>query len=137
MSVKHTWTTSIKNDSGAAVVTDNPVVIIGPSEVNFSVAVAPLTTVEVDDCPVTVADIASGFVTTDKAVAIKTNSSTTPSQTINLQDKATGNVNTLSYNDQMPVSVTNPFTTNVTKWYIVNSSSTNTANVRGGFILSA
>ncbi|SRR6266481_6444896 len=137
MSVKQTWTTSIKNDSGATVVTDPSVIISGPAEGNFSVTVPPLTTVEVDDCPVTVADIASGFITTDKAVTVKTNSNSTPIQTFSLQTQGVGNINTVSYNNTMPVTVTNPFTTNITKWFVTNASSTLTANVRGGFIFKA
>lgn len=135
MSVKHTYTTSIKNDSGAAVVTDNPVVIAGNAEHNFSITVPPLTTVEVD-MPVTVADILSGFLTTDKAVTIKTNSVTTPIQTFTLQDKGVGLTSSLAWNNQMPATATNPFTTNITKFFVTNASSTATAQVRGGFILN-
>ena len=134
MSVKHTWTTSIKNDSGAAVVTDPPLVLTANAEHNFDVTVAPSTTVEVD-MPVTVADIISAFLTTDKAVTVKTNSNSTPVQTFTLQDKAAGNVNSVSWNNQMPATSTNPFTSNITKFYITNASSTATATVRGGFLL--
>ncbi len=129
MSLKHTWSTQIKNDAGAAVTTDAPLVILGEAEVNFYVEVAASGTEEID-VAVTVADIQSGFLSSDKAVTIDTNASNgAGGQEIELTaNKA------FAWNTQMTFA--NPFTPNITKIFVHNNGAT-TAKVRGGFLVES
>ena len=125
--VKHTWSTSIKNDSGSAVVADPPLVITGDAEVNFAVQVPAGETAEVD-AAITVADILSGFITGNQNIQVSTNAS----------DGSGGQVltiaagKTLSWNNQQ--GTVSPFTPNITKFFIKNNGAA-LATVRGGFLL--
>lgn len=125
--LKHTWTNNIKNDSGAAVLADPPLVIVGDAESNFSSVVAPGETAEID-CPVTVAKIQSGFITATKDVTVHTNAADgTGGQTFSVP---TGK--SVAWNNTMAAA--NPFTVNITKFFITNAGVA-AATVRGGFLL--
>lgn len=128
MSLTHTWSNTIKNDSGASVLADPSLILTGDAEVNFAVDVLAGTTTQIVQ-PVTVAAIVSGFISSDQAVTVKTNSNTTPVQTFSLAAKVA-----LSWNNTLPASSTNPFTTNITQFFVTNAGAT-TAKVRGGFLL--
>jgi len=125
--LKHTWNTSIKNDSGSPVVTDAPLTITGDAETNWAVQVPAGETAEVD-APITVADIKSAFISSNVAVDVKTNAvDASGGQTINV---AAGRA--VAWNNQM--TTVNPFTPNITKFFIHNGGTT-LASVRGGFLL--
>ncbi len=126
--IKHTWQTTIKNDSGSAVATDTPLVLVGDAEANFAGQVASGQTMEID-VTIPVAKIVSGFVYSDQAVTVNTNAAdATGGQSIALSAKKS-----FGWNNTMVAS--NPFTPTITKIFIINSG-TSTANVRGGFLLN-
>ena len=127
MSLKHTWTTTIKNDAGGAVTSDNPLVLTGESETNFYVDVAA-TSVVIVEVAVDVSNIISGFLTSDKDITIFTNDATgATGQTITLlANKAFAWNNTMTF--------TNPFTVDITKFYCDNDPGATLAKVRGGFL---
>lgn len=130
--LKHTWQTSIKNDSGAAVMADAPLIIQGNAEVNGSeVVTAGASNVEID-CTVTVAKIVSGFISSTQDVTVHTNATDgTGGQTIALTaNKA------LAWNNASPGMGACPFTPNITKFYVNNAGSKD-ATVRFGFLLQA
>ena len=81
MALKHTWTQQIKNDAGAAVASDNPLVILGEAEENFYAEVGPTDTVEID-LVVDVSEIRSGFLFSSLPVTISTNAQVAASSTI-------------------------------------------------------
>src|SRR5882724_800854 len=112
--LKHTWSTSIKNDSGSPVVADPPLIVQGDAESNFSVVVDPAQTVEID-LVVPVVKIQSGFITSNQAVEVFTNAAdATGGQHISLAaNKA------VAWNNQM--STVNPFTPTITKFFITNN----------------
>jgi hypothetical protein len=125
--LKHTWTTSIRNDSASVVAGDPPLVLTGDAEVNFCVQIPAGETAEVD-APVTVADIVSAFINCTQAATVKTNASDgSGGQSITL----TAN-KSVSWHNQMQTSC--PFTPNITKFFIHNTGSS-TATARGGFLL--
>jgi len=126
--IKHTWTTSIKNDSGAAVVADPPLVCLGTAEHNFEIQVAAGATEEVD-MPVTVADIVSGFLSSTQPGTVKTNAA----------DAAGGQTFTfvsptkaVTWNNALATAC--PFTPNITKFFCHNTGSV-AATFRGGFLM--
>ena len=126
--IKHTWTQSIKNDSGAAVMADPPLIILGDSEANAGIQVPANTTIEID-ITVAFANIVSFFFTLDQGGTVNTNAS----------DGTGGNTFTLvagvskSWNNTI-TGVTNPITINITKIFVHNSSSTKTANFKAGIL---
>jgi hypothetical protein len=125
--LKHTWSTSIKNDSGTAVLADPPLVIVGDAESNFSTIVAAGETAEVD-IPITVANIQSGFITATKDVTVKTNAAdASGGQTIVVPAGKS-----VAWNNTQ--TTVNPFTPNITKFFIHNAGSL-ASTVRGGFLL--
>jgi hypothetical protein len=125
--LKHTWSNTIKNDSGSNVLADPPLVIIGDAETNFSVQTAPGTTDEID-ATVPVAKILSGFVSSDQPVTVYTNDNTGSSgQVIPLPGGRS-----LSWNNTQ--TGPNPFTPTITKFFVTNLG-TKVANVRAGFLL--
>ena len=125
--VKHTWTTSIKNDSGSAVVSDPPLVLTADAEENFAVQIPPGETAEVD-IAITVDDIVSAFIAADHDVAVSTNAADhSGGQLINVPANQS-----VSWHNQM--KTTNPFTPDITKLFIHNAG-TAIAKVRGGFLL--
>lgn len=128
MSLKHTWTTQIKNDAGAAVTTDLPLVILGEAEINFYVECAGSGGSQEIDVTVDVSEIKSAFLSSDKDVEIDTNATDgTGGQVITLTaNKA------FAWNNQMTFA--NPFTPDITKIFVHNAGTT-TAKVRGGFLV--
>src|SRR5689334_21758292 len=126
--IKHTCTFAVKNDSGAAVTPNPPLVITGDAEANFAqVLNAGETNVEVD-ITVTAGKILSGFVNSTQACTMYTNSTTgSGGQVITLQ----ANVS-VSWNNSMATPC--PFTPTITKFFLNNPSGT-TATERGGFLL--
>jgi len=125
--VKHTWTTSIKNDSGTAVVADPPLVITADAEVNWAVQVPAGEVAEVD-APITVANIKSAFITSNQPVTVDTNATDgTGGQVIPI---AAGK--SVAWNNQMTTVC--PFTPDITKFFIHNTG-TALATVRGGFLV--
>lgn len=125
--VKHTWTLSIKNDSGAAVVADPPLIITADAEVNFAVQIPAGETAEID-APITVANIKSCFLSTSQAGTLNTNASDgSGGQTMALVASRA-----VTWNDTLGTAC--PFTPNITKFFITNSGSV-VMNCRGGFLL--
>jgi hypothetical protein len=127
MPLKHTWSTSIKNDAGASVTTDAPLILTGESETNFYVDVAP-TSVVIVEVAVDVSNIVSGFLSSDKDLTVFTNDAT----------GATGQVITLTANKAFAwnntMTFTNPFTVDITAFYCDNDPGATLAKVRGGFL---
>jgi len=125
--VKHTWQSTIKNDSGAAVVAEAPVIIVGNSEENLSELIDPGATVEID-IAITVAKIQSGFIECTQNADVFTNAADgTGGQHIVL---AAGIAVAWNVNEPMAC----PFTPNITKFYVKNNGSV-AATFRGGFIV--
>lgn len=123
--LKHTWSTSIKNDSGAAVVADPPVIVPFDDESNGSVKIPTGETAEVDVI-VDVSTIQSAFITSDKDVTVKTNAvDAAGGQTIEILAGKSANWNVF-------MSTANPFTPDITKMFIHNASGA-VATVRWGF----
>ena len=125
--LKHTWTLSIKNDSGSAVVADS-VVKTGDAESNFSVTVAIGESVEVD-ADVVVGNIVSGFLTSNAPVTVYTNSSNGAGGQAFVLD----GIESAGWHNSLATG--NPFTTDITKFFIDNTQGTKAATVRGGFLL--
>lgn len=127
--VKHTWTLTIKNDSGAAVIADPPLVITGDAEVNASTIVNPSETAEVD-VAVTVSKIVSGFINTTQNATVNTNAAdATGGQSFSMVAGKS-----VAWNNSMTGS--NPFTPNITKFYVINAG-TKALTFRAGFLLQA
>jgi hypothetical protein len=125
MALKHTWTTSIRTDNGGGVA--DSIVVSGPAEANCSAIALAGQVLEID-LPVDVSQILSGFVESDQAVTLKTNSTTSAAQTFALTAKRavawkTGDIATC------------PWTTDVTRLYWDNSAGDTDANVKAGFLL--
>lgn len=126
--IKHTWTTSVKNDSGAAVLADAQV-ITGTNEFNQGIQVAPASTSEMDCGSLPFAKMISLFLNCDQAVSVFTNAA----------DGTGGQVIALSankawdWNNTLPTS--NPVTANITKIYVTNSG-TKVANFRAAFLMN-
>ena len=126
MSIKHTWSTSVKNDAGANVIADVDV-LTATAEENFSIVVPAGTTGEVD-LAIDVSQIVSFFVESTVAVTLHTNTTPAGAQDFSLAAKKA-----LGWNANDAVNA-NPLTTNVTKLYFVNSGASS-ATVVGGFLL--
>jgi hypothetical protein len=126
--IHHTWTTSIKNDSGAAVTPDPPLILVGDGEVNFSQTLNPGDlNIEVD-VTITVLKIISAFVNSTQACTMYTNSSTgSGGQAITLQPNLS-----VSWNNTQTTAC--PFTPNITKFFL-NNPSASVATERGGFLI--
>jgi hypothetical protein len=130
--VKHTWSTTIKNDSGAAVVADPPIVITADAEVNFSVLIPVGETAEVD-AAVDVTKIKSAFVTCTQSADVYTNDSTgSTGQHIVLTVGGAAPVPSVYWHTGMITDC--PFTPTITKFFIKNNGSV-AATARGGFLL--
>lgn len=130
--IKHTWTSSIKNDSGSAVVADPPLVLTGNDESNIAAQVAAGETLHIANLDIQKANIVSMFLTCDQQVTVATNESTPSSPPL-------GNTFTvpakksISWNNTQVVA--NPITKNITDIYVTNSGAT-VANFRAGFLLN-
>lgn len=128
--LKQTWQTSIKNDSGAAVVADPPLVITYKDEVNFCVIIPPTETAEIDKA-VTVANIQSAFITGNQPCDVYTNSADgTGGQHLVLDPNGNPKVPSIFWHVGM--GTPNPFTPDITKFYVKNNGTAN-AVVRASF----
>jgi len=126
MSLKHTWTTSIKNDAGAAVVSESEVVT-GNQEDNFNDVAAASSTKHISVGSVVKANLQSFYVFSDKNVTLKINSSSTPDQTVSL-------IANRAYAWKTTDPGSNPLTPGtITDLYFVNAGGTD-ANIKGGFL---
>jgi hypothetical protein len=106
---------------------DPPLVIVGDAEVNGSTVVNPSETAEID-ATVPVAKILSGFVTCSQNVTVNTNAAdATGGQSIALVAGKS-----LAWNNQSGAA--NPFTPNITKFYVINAT-VKAATFRFGFLL--
>ena len=131
--LKHTWSTTIKNDAGAAVVADPPLVITADAEVNFCVQIPAGETAEID-CAVDITKIKSAFVSCTQAADVFTNSSDgTGGQHIALVPPAGATVPT-SVSWHVGMIAANPFTPTITKFFVKNNGAV-LATARGGFLL--
>jgi hypothetical protein len=128
MSVKHTYATTIKNDSGGTVVSDSTV-YSADAEQNLSDTVNASSTKEID-LDITVANIVSFYIESDQDVTLKVNSTVSPDLTVSLSAKKAFWWNI----DQLPTNV-NPLTVNITKLYFINAGAT-VANLKGGFLVN-
>ncbi len=126
----HQWGQTLIDASGVAVVPQSTQTISGDVEANFLVDVPPSSTVQVD-LAVTVADIQSGYIVSDKDLTVNTNAANAAGgQSIVL-------VANIPFLWNTAKGGSNPFTPNITKFYCINASSTDTARVRGGFLTVA
>lgn len=125
MSLKHTYSLSVKNDSGSAVVAAT-YLYTASSEENFNDTAPFGDTLEID-LPVDVSTIVSFYVVSNKAVTLKTNNNITPDQTFVLVANEPLWWNT----DQTGL---NPLTTDITTLFFVNGGLAD-ATVKGGFLL--
>jgi hypothetical protein len=125
--LKHTWKTTITNDTGAATLGDS-VVIVGSNEFNEKITVPAGGTAEIDCGSLAYAKMKSLFLVMDQPGEINTNAAdATGGQTIALEaNKA------VAWNSGMPMA--NPITANITKIFVTNSSSKD-ATFRAGFLL--
>jgi hypothetical protein len=123
--LKHTWSTTIKNDSGAAVVADPPVVVTFDSEENGAVSIPAGETAEID-AAVDVSTIQSGFMTATQDCVVKTNAAdATGGETFNVPAGKS-----VSWNKNQASA--NPFTIDITKLFVKNNG-TQAATFRYGF----
>jgi hypothetical protein len=128
--LKHVWATTIKNDSGAAVVADPPLVVIFNAEENFCVQIPAGETAEID-CAVDVTKIKSAFITCTQSADVYTNDGTgSTGQHIVLVVGGASPVPSVYWHNGMITA--NPFTPAITKFFIKNNG-TVAATARGGF----
>jgi hypothetical protein len=125
--IKHTWSTSVKNDTGASVVSDIDI-LTATAEENFNITVAGGNTTGTVVLTIDVDQIVSFFVESSVAVSMKTYDGITLKQTIPLAAKKA-----LGWNANDTVN-TNPLTDALTSITFTNAGTT-TATVVGGFLL--
>jgi hypothetical protein len=125
----------VKTDSGSGP-TDT-VIITTPLEINIGksgtvsdVTVGVGDVVEVD-VNITVNNIASFYMESDQPMRVRTNSELAPTQEFSLLAKIAMGWN----NADLPHGVTNPLTSNITKFFLYNQG-TKIANFQAGFALN-
>ncbi len=124
----HSITKGYKTDEGttSSVVTSRT----GDSELGIEDNVAASTTNKHYALAVTKTQILMMCIFASKALTIKTNSSTTPQETI-----------TLTAGQQIVADITGgdtcPFSADVTGFYVTNADSSNASNLKMRFLLSA
>lgn len=142
---KHTWTFSVKSDAGKGPSISRTV--LGSAEQNIgenilggSGLVIGIQNVEEVDLAITVANIKSFFIKCDTDIRLRINSETVPAQEFSFnasEGLAWNNIN-------LPQSVANPLTTNITKFFFYNKGTVDgvtlaaglkAGNLVGGFIL--
>jgi hypothetical protein len=142
---KHTWSFSVKSDAGKGPTISRTV--LGSSEQNIgenvlggSGLVIGVQDVEEVDLAITVANIRSFFIKCDTDIRLRINNELTPAQEFSFnasEGLAWNNIN-------LPQNVTNPLTTNITKFFFYNkgtvdgvtpSGGLKAGNLVGGFIL--
>lgn len=124
---KHTYSLSVRNDSGGTVVASTTT-YEDDSESNFAETATAGDTLEID-LPVDVSKIVSFYVYSDKALTLNTNSNLSPDQTFALEAKKP-----LWWNTD--ANGANPLTIDVTKLYFDNTLGALDASVKGGFLLN-
>ena len=125
----HQWTTSIKNDTGTAVVPGSTVTISGDSEFNEKISLTYGQTAEIDCGALAFADMVSLFMVCNGNVSVNTNASDgAGGQTILVSKNSA-----YAWNNTQPVA--NPITANITKifvtWDDVNATNADKANADG------
>lgn len=125
----HVWATTVKNDTGSAVLADTQT-LTGSNEFNQKISVVAGQVAEMDCGSLPFAKIVSMFLNCDQAVDIYTNASDgTGGQHIALAAKKA-----YSWNNLLPTAC--PITANITKIYVNNSNGVNTANFVAGFLMN-
>ena len=126
--LKHTWKTSISNDTGGAALAGDPLIILGSNEFNESISIAAGQTAEIDCGSLAFGKMVSLFLVATGAVEVDTNAlGGAGGQVINLAaNKA------YSWNNTMPTS--NPVTANITKIFVINSGIV-TVTFKAGILL--
>ena len=133
---KHTWSTSVRTDSGSCPVDSIDLYAsteqnIGGNAVGQKGLQVGVGDVEEVDMVVTVANIVSFFLKSTQNCRVRINSETAPAQEVNLvANKAFG-----WNNADIPQPTSNPLTTNITKLFFYNEG-TSVATVIGGFLLT-
>jgi hypothetical protein len=112
MAFTHSVGTTYKNDAGTLASVNAS--YTGNNENDLSVSVAASTTLEEHDIAVTLSKIKSLAIYSDQAVVLKTNSGTSPADTLSLAAKQL----IVWTNDMLTAK---PFSTDVTKVFITNS----------------
>jgi len=119
MSISHTITKTWQGQSGLPI--SKGVVLTASEEVNFDFQVAASTSNQPFNLAFTKVDLQSIFILSDQTVTIKTNSSSTPQDTLTI----TGND---PYQWDINCGIANPFAGNVTSGFTSNAGDT-AANV--------
>ena len=132
---QHKWALTVTTDAGGGPV--DSVVITAVAEQNIgskgtasSCQVGIGDVVEID-MVITVANIVSFFMESDQPMRVRTNSETTPTQSFELLPKIAHAWN----NADLPHGVTNPLTSNITKFFLYNEG-LKIANFQAGFLLT-
>lgn len=127
--IKHTYTLSVKNNSGSSVVASTTA-YEADAESNFQQLAPAGENVEIA-LPVDVSAIESFYIYSDQDVKLNTNDvdDVDADQTFNLKAKVP-----LYWNSDRPE--TNPLTADITSLFFINDGETD-ANVKGGFLLNA
>ena len=130
MAILHTWTTRITVPGLSSLPADAPLQVSGNTGTEVEAVVAPTTTVEVDIGTVDRTKIVSLVFNADKAALVcNTNTATgTSGQSITLGAN-------LSYVWNNTLNFSNPITTNISKFFLINSGST-AATFRAGILSS-
>ncbi len=121
--LKHTWTSTVRSDVGVGI-TDSTVYQADAEGNLTDVALAGAT--KQINLTVDVSQVKSFFVEADQDVTLKTNSSSSPSQTFTLVAKKA-----LSWN--LDRHDANPLTVDITALYFVNAGTVD-ANIKGSFL---
>ncbi len=125
--IKHSISTTYKNDAGNSVVSD-VLVLTAAAEENFREVVLAGATLEID-LRVDVSQIVSFFIESTQAVGFDTNAvGGAGGQTMQLAAKVA-----LAWNNTDQINV-NPLTVDTTKLFFINAGATD-ATVVGGFLL--
>lgn len=129
--LKHTWVTTVKNDTGSATVND-AYTILGSNEFNEKITVPAGATAEIDCGSLAYAKMTSLFLVCDHTATVYTNAA----------DGTGGNVIDLEANKSLAwnssLTGSNPITQNITKIYVKNTSTdaAKDATFRCGFLLN-
>jgi hypothetical protein len=123
--LKHTVAISIKGDSGGRLAADSKD-YSAAAEINVDQTADSSDTLEID-AVIDVSQLVSFYVYSDKDVTLKTNDTSSPTQTIPITAKKL-----FWWNTDQGV---NPLTGDITKLFFVNASVTDDAKIKAGFLL--
>lgn len=124
----HTWATTVKNDTGSAVLADTQSVL-GSNEFNEKVTISAGQTAEIDCGSLAYLKMVSLFMVSDQAVEVYTNAADAAGgQHISLAASKAW-----SWNNLLPTAC--PVTANITKIFVTNNG-VNLATFRAGFLLN-